>query len=312
MKAFYSDQFVLPLPAEHSVPDGEVSSAAGTARCRRASSTRPRSRRPRAALLGSRSDSSRRRIHRCRARRGHCPETRSGASASRGRRRWSNAPVGRWLRRWRPARPRSSGARRGRPCDGRGTLQGIGKSCWRHAPRVRRSWRGVLRVQRRRGRDAACSRPGSSAGESPSSIATSTRATGRRPSSGTIPPCSRFRPTAATTTRSGKRSAISTSSGPTARPTMSTSRPSRRTWPRARRAPPDLVFYLAGADPYEGDRWGRLKLTIQGLRQRDASSSTRARPTPCRSPSTMAGGYAPDVEAIVHDSRKHNRRSHPN
>ena len=27
---------------------------------------------------------------------------------------------------------------------------------------------------------------------------------------------------------------------------------------------PDLVFYLAGADPYEGDRLGRLKLTIDG------------------------------------------------
>ncbi len=29
---------------------------------------------------------------------------------------------------------------------------------------------------------------------------------------------------------------------------------------------PDFVFYLAGADPYEGDRLGRLKLTIAGLR----------------------------------------------
>ena len=32
---------------------------------------------------------------------------------------------------------------------------------------------------------------------------------------------------------------------------------------------PDLVFYLAGADPYEHDRWGRLKLTMEGLRRRD-------------------------------------------
>src|SRR6476646_8543799 len=29
---------------------------------------------------------------------------------------------------------------------------------------------------------------------------------------------------------------------------------------------PDFIFYLAGADPYEGDRLGRLKLTIEGLR----------------------------------------------
>ena len=32
---------------------------------------------------------------------------------------------------------------------------------------------------------------------------------------------------------------------------------------------PDIVFYLAGADPYEGDRLGRLKLTIDGLRASD-------------------------------------------
>lgn len=31
----------------------------------------------------------------------------------------------------------------------------------------------------------------------------------------------------------------------------------------------DLAFYLAGADPYEKDRLGRLKLTREGLRQRD-------------------------------------------
>ena len=32
---------------------------------------------------------------------------------------------------------------------------------------------------------------------------------------------------------------------------------------------PDVVFYLAGADPYQGDRLGRLKLTVAGLRARD-------------------------------------------
>src|SRR3712207_2509829 len=32
---------------------------------------------------------------------------------------------------------------------------------------------------------------------------------------------------------------------------------------------PDIVFYLGGADPYRGDRLGRLALTIQGLRARD-------------------------------------------
>jgi len=62
---------------------------------------------------------------------------------------------------------------------------------------------------------------------------------------------------------------------------------------------PDLVFYLAGADPYEGDRWGRLKLTIDGLRQRDAIvfDACHARGLPVVV--TMAGGYARDVDAIV-------------
>ena len=62
---------------------------------------------------------------------------------------------------------------------------------------------------------------------------------------------------------------------------------------------PDLVFYLAGADPYEGDRLGRLKLTIDGLRTRDRMvfDACRARGLPVAV--AMSGGYAPDVDAIV-------------
>jgi acetoin utilization deacetylase AcuC-like enzyme len=62
---------------------------------------------------------------------------------------------------------------------------------------------------------------------------------------------------------------------------------------------PDLVFYLAGADPYEGDRWGRLKLTFEGLRQRDAIVLNTCREAGVPVAITMAGGYARDVEAIV-------------
>jgi acetoin utilization deacetylase AcuC-like enzyme len=62
---------------------------------------------------------------------------------------------------------------------------------------------------------------------------------------------------------------------------------------------PDVVFYLAGADPYEGDRLGRLKLTITGLRSRDGivfqACASRGIPVVI----TMAGGYADDVEAIA-------------
>ena len=62
---------------------------------------------------------------------------------------------------------------------------------------------------------------------------------------------------------------------------------------------PDLVFYLAGADPYEGDRLGRLRLTIDGLRARDrlVFEACRARHLPAVV--VMSGGYAPDVDAIV-------------
>ena len=62
---------------------------------------------------------------------------------------------------------------------------------------------------------------------------------------------------------------------------------------------PDFVFYLAGADPYEGDRLGRLKLTIEGLRRRDeyVLASCRRRGLPVAL--SMSGGYASDVDAIV-------------
>ena len=62
---------------------------------------------------------------------------------------------------------------------------------------------------------------------------------------------------------------------------------------------PDFVFYLAGADPFEGDRLGRLKLTVDGLRTRDemvlGTCSKRALPVAV----SMSGGYANDVDAIV-------------
>jgi acetoin utilization deacetylase AcuC-like enzyme len=62
---------------------------------------------------------------------------------------------------------------------------------------------------------------------------------------------------------------------------------------------PDCVFYLAGADPFEGDRLGRLKLSIAGLRERDrfVFDSCRTRSIPVAV--AMSGGYASDVDAIV-------------
>jgi acetoin utilization deacetylase AcuC-like enzyme len=62
---------------------------------------------------------------------------------------------------------------------------------------------------------------------------------------------------------------------------------------------PDFVFYLAGADPYEGDRLGRLKLTIDGLRQRDELVLGACRRAGLPVAVSMSGGYANDIDAIV-------------
>jgi acetoin utilization deacetylase AcuC-like enzyme len=62
---------------------------------------------------------------------------------------------------------------------------------------------------------------------------------------------------------------------------------------------PDVVFYLAGADPYEGDRLGRLKLTVDGLRARDRLVFAACRERRLPVVVAMSGGYANDVDAIV-------------
>ena len=60
-----------------------------------------------------------------------------------------------------------------------------------------------------------------------------------------------------------------------------------------------LAIYLAGADPYEGDRLGRLSVTKDGLAGRDrlVLESCRERGIPVAV--TMAGGYARDVKDTV-------------
>ena len=62
---------------------------------------------------------------------------------------------------------------------------------------------------------------------------------------------------------------------------------------------PDFVFYLAGADPYEGDRLGRLKLTMEGLHERDQIVLNACREARLPVAISMSGGYAHDVDAIV-------------
>ena len=65
------------------------------------------------------------------------------------------------------------------------------------------------------------------------------------------------------------------------------------------RARPDFVFYTAGADAYAGDRLGRLALTVEGLRERDARVFARGAAAGVPVAVAMGGGYADDVEAIV-------------
>jgi acetoin utilization deacetylase AcuC-like enzyme len=69
-----------------------------------------------------------------------------------------------------------------------------------------------------------------------------------------------------------------------------------RALPRAR---PDLVVFLAGADPWEGDRLGRLALTKDGLRARDELVLERARAAGAATCVVLAGGYAEDLRDTV-------------
>lgn len=65
------------------------------------------------------------------------------------------------------------------------------------------------------------------------------------------------------------------------------------------RAEPDAVIYLAGADPYEGDRLGYLSLSKAGLAQRDRYVMQACRQASLPLAVSMAGGYCPDVERIA-------------
>jgi acetoin utilization deacetylase AcuC-like enzyme len=61
----------------------------------------------------------------------------------------------------------------------------------------------------------------------------------------------------------------------------------------------DFAFYLAGADPWEGDRLGRLSLTKAGLLARDELVLDRLRAEGMPVCVVLAGGYAPDVRDTV-------------
>ena len=72
-----------------------------------------------------------------------------------------------------------------------------------------------------------------------------------------------------------------------------------RTLPTAMAHGPQCVFYLAGADPYEDDQLGGLRLTKEGLRQRDRLVIDTVRRAGVPLVVTLAGGYARRVEDTV-------------
>jgi acetoin utilization deacetylase AcuC-like enzyme len=64
-------------------------------------------------------------------------------------------------------------------------------------------------------------------------------------------------------------------------------------------ADPEIVFYLAGADPYVGDKLGRLALTINGLRQRDACVLRECYEREVPVVTVMSGGYGKDINDTI-------------
>lgn len=62
---------------------------------------------------------------------------------------------------------------------------------------------------------------------------------------------------------------------------------------------PDLVFYLAGVDPYRNDRFGKLALTLDGLRRRDEYVLKTCRAAGVPVVVTLAGGYAIPTDDTV-------------
>jgi acetoin utilization deacetylase AcuC-like enzyme len=69
--------------------------------------------------------------------------------------------------------------------------------------------------------------------------------------------------------------------------------------PRVMASRPDLIVYLAGADPYENDRLGGLRLTRAGLAERDRLVLGAARRAGVPLVTVLAGGYAADVTDTV-------------
>jgi len=65
---------------------------------------------------------------------------------------------------------------------------------------------------------------------------------------------------------------------------------------------PQLILYLAGADPYQADQLGGLGLSVEGLRERDEFVLNTAAESATAVAVTLAGGYAinPSDTVAIH------------
>ena len=72
-----------------------------------------------------------------------------------------------------------------------------------------------------------------------------------------------------------------------------------RNLPRVFGHAPELVFYLGGADPFAGDKLGRLSLSLGGLRARDEMVLRACRDRGVPVVTVMSGGYAADINDTV-------------
>lgn len=69
--------------------------------------------------------------------------------------------------------------------------------------------------------------------------------------------------------------------------------------PRVFQSDPEIVFYLAGADPFERDKLGRLSLSIEGLRERDAMVLRECYEREIPIVTVMSGGYGKDINETI-------------
>lgn len=62
---------------------------------------------------------------------------------------------------------------------------------------------------------------------------------------------------------------------------------------------PDIVYYIAGADILESDKFGRLSVTVEGAKTRDEIVFSNCKRNNIPVMCVMGGGYSKDLEVII-------------